>query len=80
MVIPFPSMPLQAYPCTFSVYTLVDFALHASFDTVNEKYYQLKPRQSTGYLAANLIDIDFADDIYLISQSFANAQSLLAIS
>ena len=37
----------------------------------------MKPRQSLRHPAVHLTDADFVDDIALISQSLANAQSLL---
>ena len=37
----------------------------------------MKPRQSSRHQAVHLTDADFADDIALISQSLANAKSLL---
>lgn len=59
----------------FLFIVVVDYVLRMSVDTINSKGYQLKLRRSTRYPAEYLMDT--ADDIALISQSLANAQSLL---
>ena len=56
---------------------VVDYVLCMSVYKIHTKGYELKPRQSSRYPAVHLTDADFADDIALISQSLANAQSLL---
>ena len=56
---------------------VVDYVLRMSVDKIHTKGYELKPRQSSRHPAVHLTDADFADDIALISQSLANAQSLL---
>ena len=56
---------------------LVDYVLRMSVDKIHNKGYELKPQQSSRHPAGHLTDADFADDIALISQFLANAQSLL---
>ena len=56
---------------------VVDYVLRMSVDTINSKGYQLKERVSSRHPAKYLTDTDFADDIALISQSLADAESLL---
>ena len=56
---------------------VVDYVLHMSVDTINDKGYQLTPKRSSRYPAKYLTDTDFADDIALIRQSLENAQALL---
>ena len=56
---------------------VVDYVLRMSVDKIHTKGYELKPRQSSRHPAVHLTNADFADDIALISQSLANAQSLL---
>ena len=56
---------------------VVDYVLRMSVDTITSKGFEIKPRRSTRHPAQYLTDTDFADDIALISESLANAQSLL---
>ena len=56
---------------------VVDYVLRMAVDTINSKGYQLKERVSSRHPAKYLTDTDFADDIALISQSLADAESLL---
>ena len=48
-----------------------------SLDTISDKGFEIKPRQSSRHPAKYLTDTDFADDIALISNSLVNAQCLL---
>ena len=56
---------------------MVDYVLRMSVDKIHTKVYELKPGQSSRQPAVHFTNADFADDIALISQSHANAQSLL---
>ena len=56
---------------------VVDYVLCMSVDKIHTKGYELKPRQSSRHAVVHLTHTDFAGDIALISQSLANAQSLL---
>ena len=56
---------------------VVDYILRMSVDKNHTKGYELKPRLGSRHPAIHLTDADFADDIALVSQSLANAQSLL---
>ena len=56
---------------------VVDYVLRMSVDTIASKGFQLKGRESSRHPAKYLTDTDFADDIALISQSLADAESLL---
>ena len=46
-------------------------------DSIVNKDFEIKPRQSFQHPAVYLTDTDFADDLALISESLVNAQSLL---
>ena len=61
----------------FLFIVIVDYVLRMSVDTIDSKGFQIKPKRSSRYPAEYLTDTDFADDIALISNSLANAQSLL---
>jgi hypothetical protein len=56
---------------------VVDYVLRMSVDTINSKGYQLKERVSSRHPAKYLTDTDFTDGIALMSQSLADADSLL---
>ena len=56
---------------------VVDYVLRMSVDNISSKGLEITPRRSSRYPAKHLTDTDFADDIALISESLANAQSLL---
>ena len=49
---------------------VVDYVLPLSVDKVNDKGFQLKPRQSTRYPAVYLTDTDYADDINKTTKNF----------
>ena len=48
-----------------------------SVDTIKNKGFEIKPRQSSRHPAEYLTDKDFADDIAFVSESLVNAQSLI---
>ena len=55
---------------------VVDYALRISVDSISGKGYILHRKRSPRHSAVYLTDIDFADDIVLISQSIEHAQDL----
>ena len=48
-----------------------------SIDTISSKGYEIKARRSTRHPAQYITDIDFTDDIVLISESLINVKSVL---
>ena len=61
----------------FLFIVVLDYVLRLSLDRMNEKGVKTKPRQSRRYPAQHLTDLDFADDLALISESIKDAESLL---
>lgn len=56
---------------------VLDYALRISVDKLQEKGLTIKPRQSSRHPAKTLTDLDFADDLALISESIKDAELLL---
>ena len=56
---------------------VLDYVLRLSLDTINDQGLQLHPRRSRRQPAIYITDLDFADDIALVSDLVANAESLL---
>ena len=56
---------------------VVDYAMRMSVDNINENGFQIHTRKSSRHPAVFITDLDFADDIALISNSLENAQALL---
>ena len=56
---------------------VVDYVMRMSVDNINENGFQIHPRKSSRHPAVFITDLDFADDIALISNSLENAQALL---
>ena len=56
---------------------VLDYVLRLSLDKINDKGLQLLPRRSRRQPAIHITDLDFADDIALVSDLVANAESLL---
>ena len=61
----------------FLFIVVLDYVLRISLDNIEEKGLLLKPRQSSRHPAQYLTDLDFADDLGLISQSINDAENLL---
>ena len=61
----------------FLFVVVLDYVLRLSLDSMNEKGMMIKPRRSRRYPAEYLTDLDFADDLALISESIKDAESLL---
>ena len=61
----------------FLFIVVLDYVLRLSLDSMNEKGVKTKPRQSRRYPAQHLTDLDFADDLALISESIKDAESLI---
>ena len=59
---------------SFLFIVVVDYVLCISVDSIANKGFEIKPRQSSRHPAEHLSDTNFADDIALISESLANAQ------
>lgn len=51
---------------------VVDYVLRMSVDKISNKGFEIKPRRSSRHPAEHLIETDLADDIAMISESFAN--------
>ena len=56
---------------------VLDYILRLSLDTMNEKGLLLHPRRSRRHPAQHLTDLDFADDLALITESVKDAEALL---
>ena len=56
---------------------VLDYALRISLDSHNSLGLLLKPRSSSRHPARYLTDLDFADDLAIISESIKNAETLL---
>ncbi|XP_029636832.1 uncharacterized protein LOC115212131 [Octopus sinensis] len=56
---------------------VLNYALQISLDGMEEKELLLKPRQSSQHCAQYVTDLDFADDLALISHCIKDAESLL---
>ncbi|KAI8515803.1 hypothetical protein Bbelb_066160 [Branchiostoma belcheri] len=56
---------------------VLDYILRLSLDTMQEKGIEIQPRRSRRYPAVNLTDLDFADDLALVTQLIKDAETLL---
>ena len=56
---------------------VLDYVLRLSLDTINDKGLQIHPRHSRRQPATHITDLDFADDIALVSDLVTNAEALL---
>lgn len=56
---------------------VLDYVLRISLDTINGKGLQLQPRQSRRFPAKHITDLDYADDLALVAETVADAESLL---
>ena len=56
---------------------VLDYVLRLSLDTINDKGLQIHPRCSRRQPAMHITDLDFADDIALVSDPVTNAEALL---
>ena len=56
---------------------VLDYVLRLSLDTINDKGLQIHPRRSRRQPATHITDLDFADDIALVSDLVTNAEALL---
>ena len=56
---------------------VLDYVLRLSLDTINYKGLQIHPRRSRRQPATHITDLDFADDIALVSDLVTNAEALL---
>ena len=56
---------------------VLDYVLHISMDAKNTKGLLLKPRRGTRHPAEHITDLDFSDDLAIISNTVKNAQSLI---
>ena len=57
---------------------VIDYIMRVSVDTMKENGLLYQPRKSSRHPALHLTDADFADDIALLADNLANAQSLLS--
>ena len=56
---------------------VLNYVLRLSLDSINDKGMQIHPRWSQRHPARFLTDLDFADDLALVSEIVENAESLL---
>ena len=56
---------------------VLDYVLRLSLGTINDKGLQVHPRRSRRQPATHITDLDFADDIALVSDLVTNAEALL---
>ena len=56
---------------------VLDYVLRLSLDTINDKGLQIHPRRRRRQPATHITDLDFADDIALVSDLATNAEALL---
>ena len=61
----------------FLFIVVLDYVLRLSLDTINDKGLQIHPRRSRRQPATHITDLDFADDIALVSDLVTNAEALL---
>ncbi|XP_029651180.1 uncharacterized protein LOC115224419 [Octopus sinensis] len=71
---------LQVDTLTAFLFIIVlDYVLRISLDNMEEKELFLKPRQSSRHCAQYSTDLDFADNLALISHCIKDAESLLQV-
>ena len=56
---------------------VLDYVLRLSLDTINDKGLQIHPRRSRRQPATHITDLDFADEIALVSDLVTNAEAFL---
>ena len=57
---------------------VLDYVLRTSVDSITDKGLQIECRKSSRHPSKHVTDVDFADDLALISDNLKNAQALLA--
>ena len=55
----------------------LDYVLRTSIDLEKEKVFKLAKERSKRYPAQNIMDVDYTDNIVLLANSLAQAESLL---
>ena len=56
---------------------VLDYILRLSLSNLNDRGLQIQPRRSQRYRAQHLTDLDFADDLALITELVEDAEALL---
>ena len=56
---------------------VLDYILRLSLDNLNDRGLQIQPRRSRRHPAQHLTDLDFADDLALITELVEDAEALL---
>ena len=56
---------------------VLDYALGLSLDNLNDRGLQIQPRRSQKHPAQHLTELDFADDLALITELVEDAEALL---
>ena len=57
---------------------VLDYVLRTSVDSITDKGLQIECRKSSRHPSKHVTDVDFADDLALVSDNLKNAQALLA--
>ena len=60
-----------------SLNIVLDYVLRLSLDPLNNRGLQIRPKRSRRHPAQHLTDLDFADDLALITELVEDAEALL---